>query len=137
MFGCWVAFGSAALHLLGHVAGGLQGATDAERQLLQMAASSKFAFPGGAQRSLMDLLNGFGLIFAAQLATMGALGLIIQKRSDDELLMLATARVLTGGGVVLLVISFTHFFIIPTMCIALMTLCFGLASVRGPEGPGH
>ena len=46
---------------------------------------------------------------------------------------LAVARVFALSAAVLLVISLTHFFIIPTICIALVAVCFAIASVAAPE----
>ena len=68
------------------------------------------------------------------LATIGGGGLVIQKRAaTDPIIVLAIARALAVSAAILLVISLTHFFIIPTMCIALVAVCFAISSVRGPS----
>ena len=53
-------------------------------------------------------------VVGALLAVLG-LGLIVMRRSDDLMLMLSTARALAGAYVVMLAISLTYFFIIPTI----------------------
>ena len=129
-FGCWAAFATAALHLVGHVTGPAAPVNDTERQLAELATTYRYALPGGAERSLMDFLNGFSLMFSLFLATLGALGLVIAKRGrDDEVLIKTAARLLAGVSAVLVVISMTHFFIIPSMCLALMAVSFACASV--------
>jgi hypothetical protein len=59
---------------------------------------------------------------------------VIQKRAaTDPIIVLAIARVFAVSAAILLVISLTHFFIIPTMCIALVAVCFAISSVAAPE----
>ena len=129
-FGCWAAFGTAALHLFGHVVGPVAPNNDTERQLVELATTYRYLMPGGAERSMMDFLDGFSLMFSLFLATVGALGLVIAKRGrDDEVLIKTAARLLAGVSAVLVVISLTHFFIIPSMCLALMAVSFACASV--------
>jgi hypothetical protein len=131
--GCWSALATAAVHMIGEVQGLGSPANDVERQLMNLSTSYHFALPGGASRSLMDLFNGFSLMFALLLATIGAIGLMVHKRArQDTLLMLGVARTLAVSCGVMLVVSMTNFFIIPTMFIALITTCFALASVQPP-----
>ena len=93
----------------------------------------RFAFPGGPARSMMQLLNGFSLLFAVLFAALGAIGLIVTKRGQhDPQLMYAAARALAVASASVLVISLTHFFIIPTMLFAAVTVCFAIAAVRAP-----
>lgn len=132
--GCWIAFLAAAVHLAGQLAGGLRPGNDTERQLLGLATTYRFAMPGGAERSLMDFIHGFGWSFALFAATMGAVGLVAASRGrTDGALARATARVLAAAGAMLCVISLVYFFLVPTAFLLAMTVCFGLASVRAPE----
>jgi len=129
-FGCWVALGTAVLHLIAHVAGPAAPANDTERQLVDLATTYRFAMPGGAERSLMDFLDGFSLTFSLFLATLGAVGLVVARRGrEDPVLFRAVARSLTAASAVLVVISLSYFFIIPSMCLALMAVSFACASV--------
>jgi hypothetical protein len=80
----------------------------------------------------MDFLSGFSLAYSVFLATLAGAGLMIAKRGDPMLVQ-AAARVFAAGSVALLVISLTHWFIIPTIFITFFTLCFVLASVPRPE----
>jgi hypothetical protein len=131
--GCWVAIITAAVHLSGQIFGPQPPADDTERQLIDLATNYRTIMPGGDARSLMDFLNGFSLSFSVFLALVGGLGLIISKRGrDDGRLMLAVSRAIAGAGVVLVVISLTHWFIIPSMMLALMTFCFLFAAVQPP-----
>jgi len=130
--GCWAAILTAVVHLFGHIAAPQTSTNEIEEQILQSAASYQFELPGGGRRALMDLMNGFSLSFPVFLATLAATGLMIAKRGDTMLIQ-AGARVFAAGSVAILVISLTHWFIIPTIFIAFFTLCFVLASVPQPS----
>ena len=130
--GCWALIITAAVHLFGHIAGPQTAANEIEEEILQKAASYQFELPGGGRRALMDLMDGFSLSFPVFLATLAATGLMIAKRGDTMLIQ-AGARVFAAGSVAILVISLTHWFIIPTIFIAFFTLCFVLASVPQPD----
>jgi hypothetical protein len=131
--GCYATLLTVAMHMFGHVVGGFQPENEAEAKVIDLATNYKFALPGGAERSLMDLTNGYSLTFAMLLATVAATGLVIAKRGrEDGRLMLAVARTFAIGSAVLTVIALTNFFIIPAMCLALMTVCFAIASVASP-----
>lgn len=132
--GCWLAIATAVAHLAGVIAGRPAPANPTERQLFELAAEYRFALPG-AERSLFDLLDGFSLAFAVLLATVGAIGLAVAKRGrGDAQLMVAVARGLALAGVALLVISVTHWFLVPSLFLAMMTTAFVFVSVRPPAG---
>lgn len=129
--GCWTAFVTAALHLAGHVAG-MQPVTPDEVRVIAAASEAVLALPG-ATRSILDLFDGFSLTFTLFLAFWGGLGLMILRRGrDDADLMYAVARTMAGAGVVLLVISLSYWFLIPSLCAAMIAVSFGVASVRAP-----
>jgi hypothetical protein len=131
--GYWVAILTALFHMVGHVSGPAPAANDTERQLLDLATDYRMLMPGGSERSLMDVLSGFSLSFAVLVGLIGGLGLIVQKRGrNDGPLMLAVSRAIAAAGVVLVVISLTHWFIIPSLMLALMTFCFLFAAVQPP-----
>jgi hypothetical protein len=133
VFGCWTTIVTALVHVAGHLAGPSAPVNDTERQLTALASTYRFALPGGSNRSLMDFMDGFSLVFALLLATIGGVGLIIRKRaSHDAPFMLAVARTFTVSSVALLGISLTKFFIVPTLFIAVMAVCFFCASVQSP-----
>jgi uncharacterized membrane protein len=82
---------------------------------------------------MMDFVDGYSLVIALLLATMGGVGLLVQKRArEDVLLMSGMARMMAVSSVVLLVISLMKFFIVPTLFIALMVVPFLVASVEAP-----
>jgi hypothetical protein len=131
--GCWVAITTAAFHLAGHVAGPAEPANATEVTLQQLATDYRLTTPGGAERSLMDFLNGLSLAFALSLAVLGSVGLLVVKRAaHDALLMLAVARSLAVGSAGFLAISLSYWFIVPSVFLVMMTLAFSLASVRSP-----
>jgi hypothetical protein len=133
-FGCWATLLAAAVHLIGHVAGHPPPSNDVERQLEDLATTYRYTLPGGTERSLTDFMNGFSLMFAVQLTAMGVLGLVIIKRGqNDAALMLAASRTLALVSIGLLFISLTHFFIVPTLFIALMAISFAVSAVRAPS----
>jgi hypothetical protein len=132
--GCVATLLCAVLHLVGHISGGPPAANDTEVKLLDLASSYKFSLPGGVHRSIMDFQNGYSLSFAMLLGTIGATGIIVAKRGQQDLLLiLAVARQFAVASTLLTVIALTHFFIIPSMCFALMAVCFAIASVAPPE----
>ena len=132
--GCWVTIGTAALHLVGHLAGPQTPTNDTERQLLELATNYRYMLPGGTERSLMDFVDGFSLMLPVLLAAIGAAGIVVRKRgSHDIALMLGVARTCAVTSVVLLGLSLLKFFIVPTMCFAAMASCFLTASIAPPE----
>ena len=128
--GCYVAFGTAALHMIGAVLSPQPPPVDdTHRQLLELATTYKLQLPGGPNRTLMELTDGFSLFYSLMLALTGGLGVIVLRRAaNDDVLFLATARALAGGYVVLLAISVTYFFVIPTSLTAVAALAFAIAA---------
>ena len=128
--GCWAAAITAAVHMVGVLAGPQPPTNETEKVLLDLAESYQFPLPGGGRRSLMEFMDGFSLTFALCLATIGGLGLLVARRAEaDRVLVTAVTRALAGFSVVLLVISLTHFFLVPTLFIAATALCFVLAAL--------
>jgi hypothetical protein len=131
--GCIAAVLTAAVHLVGHLLGPQPPANDIERELVTLATTYEFQLPGGASRSLMDFMDGFSLMFSVLLAALGGVGYLVEKRAaGDALLMAGVARVLAGASAVALVITLTHFFIVPALLMALVAVCFAIASVKAP-----
>ncbi len=131
--GCWAAIAVALVHLAGHIIGPPSPNTDEGRVIADVAENAQFELPGGARRSLVELLDGLSLAFVALMTTLGAAGLMIQKRSNDAMLLQTVARVFAVCLCGLLIISLTKWFIIPTILIAFVTVAFALASVRQPS----
>ena len=129
--GCYVAFFTAALHMVGHFMMAPSG--DADRALFEHMQSVPLGLPGAPSHTMMDLYRGFSMVYSLMLALTGGLGLIVARRGvQDPTLMLAVARALAGGYFVMTVIGFSNFFIIPNMLMAAIFVCFALASVRSP-----
>jgi hypothetical protein len=129
--GCYIAFFTAALHMVGHFL--VAPNNDAERQLFDHMQTLPLGLPGAPGHTMMDLYKGFSMIYSLMLALTGGLGLIVARRGmQDPTLMLAVARALAGGYLVMTVIGFANFFIIPTALMMAVFVCFALASVRSP-----
>ena len=129
--GCYVAVFTAALHMVGHFL--MAPNTDEERQLFEHMQTLALNLPGAPTHTMMDLYRGFSMVYSVMLALTGGLGLIVARRGiQDPTLMLAVARALAGAYLVMTVIGFTNFFIIPTALMLAVCVCFALASVRGP-----
>lgn len=126
--GCWAALVTAGIHLLGHIAGPQPPANDVERQLMQLFETYRFPLPGGGARSLSEFMSGFSLVFSAALAMFGGTHLLVVRRCGaDRALMGMMTRLALAYGVTLVAISLTHFFSIPTLCLAVVTLLFAAA----------
>lgn len=134
--GCWCTVLAAVVHLAGYLSGPHVPANETEQQLIDLASSYQFELPGGGRRSLMEFMNGFSLSFSLLLATMAGMGFIMLRRGgDDAVMMLAAARAAAACSFVLLAISLTHWFFVPTIFIAAMAICFvGAALGRDMKG---
>ena len=127
-FGCWVALGTAVLHVVGFLAAPLLGSGSAA------AAAASVRFADGSERALGDLLVGLNLAYAGFLAFIGTAGLAVARRGRDRVeLMADVARVLALASLSLLVISLVYFFLVPTLLMAVLLICFTLAAVRPPD----
>ncbi len=133
LFGCWVALGTAVLHLIGMVVAPLP-APAAGAEGFRAAAGSLIVFPDGTERALGDVLTGFNLAYVRLRATMGGVGLAAARRDGDRRRHLVDiARVQALVCLALLVTSLVYFFLIPTLLVAVMLVCFTLGAVRAPE----
>ena len=131
--GCYLAVATALVHMLGAHILASPPETDEHRRLFEMMESTALGLPGAPGHTMMDIQKGFSLTYALMLALTGGLGLIVARRGvQDPTLMLAVARALAGGYLVMTVLGFTNFFIVPTMFMAAVFVCFALASVRSP-----
>ena len=73
------------------------------------------------------------LLFSVCLAAVGAMGLVVFKRGqDDALLMYGVARNAAIATTTLLVLSLAYFSIGPAMLIAAVTTCFAVSAVKAP-----
>ena len=126
--GCWAALVTAAVHLIGHLSGPPPPANDTERELFRLYESYRFALPGGATRTLADFMRGFSLLFAVFFATLGGVSLLVVRRcARDGPLMAMLMRLVLASCVTALAISLTHFFVVPTLMIAVVAVCFTAA----------
>ncbi len=132
--GCWVAWGTAALHVVGLMVAPLPAAAGSGADALRAAAAAVVVFPDGTERTLRRVFVGFSLSHALLAATLGAVGLAAIRRGRSHAEWLAgIARVEALVSLALLVISLTHFFLVPTFLVAVMLICFTLASVQAPK----
>jgi hypothetical protein len=131
--GCWATLATAVAYLVLHVMAFGLSTTDAGRQALAMAESSRFTIAGGGTRSLADLLGAASLMFDILLAAMGAAGLAA-ARTNDRVVVRGVARVFSIACVVLVVIALLDVSLVFAMLLAALSVCFILASVVSPEG---
>jgi hypothetical protein len=132
--GCWMAIVTAAVHLAGHLLGAAEPANDTEDTLITLATTYQFTFPDGAERTLMDLMDGMSLAFVLLMTVLGVAGLQVAKHGQEHgALMASAARVMAAGSVLLLVISLVYWFLMPSLLIAMMTFAFAFAAVKAPE----
>jgi hypothetical protein len=131
--GCWVAWAMAAGHVAAVVALPMAAPGVGNGEAVAAAAGVSLTFPDGTLRTLGDLLTGFSLAYALLAAAVGGIGLAAVRRGrGDAALMADIARALAIVCLALLLISLTHFFLVPTLIVAVMLVCFTLAAVRGP-----
>jgi hypothetical protein len=80
--------------------------------------------------------EALNLTFAASFAAIGAIGLAVGKRGQaDAQLMYGVARYCAIASATLLVLSLIYLFvvfIVPTLFIAAVTMCFAVAAVKAP-----
>ena len=120
---------TAALHMYGQ-SQGFQSTVPAEQELIRQVTTVRMQLPGGTERTLMDFLDGFGLIFAVFLAVTAAIAFLVARRaSSDPALANALARMLAAAYIVLTVVSIAKFFIIPTICVGAVALALIAAIV--------
>lgn len=126
-FGCWSAIAAAMLHLAAYFA------VPADLSTLDAAAVAAphvFVVPGMFQPSLLSVTSGLSLSLALLLASIGGAGLAVVRHGGDhaKLLRGVSGAFALGTGA-LLVVSVAQFFGVLTFVIAVVALCFGLASV--------
>lgn len=117
--------------MLGHAQGAPIPANDTEATLFKLMSSHRID-AAGTRLTVETLLDGFSLSFSLSLAWVGGLGLLVLRRGDPNLVrgVALVDAILTA---VLLAISFTHFPLPPTVCIAVMLVGFVGAAIGRPS----
>ena len=122
----YLALATAALHMVGQALG-MQSEDPIEQQLITQASTVRLALPG-ASRTLMDLIDGFGLVFVTFLGTTAGIAFLVARRAaSDTALAQALTRTLAAAYVVLTVVSIMKFFLMPTACLGLIAIALLLA----------
>jgi hypothetical protein len=128
--GCWVAFATAIVHLVEHVAGLNTPSPEMVAAIDSLRATYVILIPGLHQPTFLGVFHGFSLSLSLLVATLGAVGLVVLKYAADQpLLLRGVARALALGSGMLLVLSVEGFFSLQTFFIATMALCFALSAV--------
>jgi hypothetical protein len=123
----YLALLTAAVHMVGEALG-MQSDNPIEQQLITQASTVPLALPG-ATRTLMNLIDGFGLVFVTFLGTTAGIAFLVARRAaSDTALAQALVRTLASAYVVLTVVSVMKFFLIPTACLALIAVSLLLAA---------
>jgi hypothetical protein len=127
-FASWASLALAALLVAGHVfAPGL--APEAASRLGQDPPPFIWLVPGLMHPTAAGALTGLSLSVSLLTATIGAAGLVVAKRADDEVLMRGVARAFALGTAGLLVLSIADSFGVQTFVISVVALCFAMAAV--------
>ncbi|MBK9965129.1 MAG: hypothetical protein IPP07_09635 [Holophagales bacterium] len=135
--GAWTSILTALAHLAGHVAGPEAPKNETEAVLTELMTSYGFALPGAPRRTMMELFDGFSLTFTLFLALTGILALAIARsRGAVPELYRFTAVALAGTYGILSGISLRHFFLAPTLCLALAFVAFAVSlAAEGRPAP--
>ena len=80
--GAYAMLVTAGLHMIGHFSSA-EPANETEETLLALMTTYRFDF-GGIERSMMDFLQGYSLIFAASLLFVGALNIVVARARGDD-----------------------------------------------------
>ncbi len=89
---------------------------------------------GGIERSMMDFLQGYSLIFAASLVFAGSLSLVVVRaRGDDHEFLRTLTWMDAGYTTVLLAISVAYFIYPPIITIGFILLCFVVSLLVGAK----
>jgi hypothetical protein len=127
--GCWLAFATAGVHLVGHL---LMAGTVGPAVLVDGVDRPSYVIlvPGQDVPTPEQVADGLSLAVALLLGTLGATGLVVHRRGqEDAVLLRGVARAYAIGSAVLLVIAVLNFFSLQAFFIATMALCFALAAV--------
>jgi hypothetical protein len=104
---------------------------DTERQLFELAETTKLDVGNGATITVNGTQMGFGLWFSLSLIWAGTVSLFLAKQLGENKTVLRkiaglnASALLIGSG-----ISLLYFFFIPTICLALALVFFSLATIR-------
>lgn len=132
--GAWISIVTAFVHLAGHVAGPQAPKNETEAKLTELMTTYALELPGAPRRTMMELFDGFSLLFSLTLALTGILALAIARsRGVVPELYRFTAIALAGSYGILLGISLKHFFLAPTVCLGLAFLAFAVSLVPARE----
>jgi hypothetical protein len=124
--GCYALIVTSVVHLIGHFSGPPPPANDTERTLLQLLQTYVIDLPGGG-RTFEQLMSGFSLAYSIFMAWIGAIGLMVMRRTGDAGIQRGLARINLLGALAMLVLSLTYWFIIPTAFSAVVLVAFACA----------
>ncbi len=128
--GLWVAGITGALHGIASMQPNPPAANDTEATLFKLVATTAIDFgAGGPRLTFEQILDGFSHSFTLMMAWVVALGVVALRAGGATLT--AVARVNAAAFALLFAISALHFPPPPTVCIAVIVVAFGLASLGG------
>jgi len=127
-FASWASLALAVLLLVGHVFAPSLPPETASR-LAQDPPPFIWLVPGLMHPTAAGALAGLSLSVSLLAATIGAAGLVVVKRADDQILMRGVARAFALGTTGLLALSIADSFGVQTFVISVVALCFAMAAV--------
>lgn len=102
---------------------------ETERQLMELMTNYKFDLIG-SMRTMDDLMRGFSMSFMLAMFVMGSLAMLLVREQAG--LVKRAAFIYTIWLALMNVVSFVHFFVIPTSLLVAAFLMFGLAWMTLP-----
>jgi hypothetical protein len=128
--GCWAAFAVAALHVGVHVLGHADLSPHAQAGMSMLPPDYVVLVPGLRQPTYLSVVNALSLSYALLFAAIGAAGLAVVRHGQYEpKLLRAVAGAFAIGTGMALVVSVVLSFSLQTFVLAIVPMCFGLASV--------
>ncbi|HEY7515440.1 MAG TPA: hypothetical protein VIC87_13225 [Vicinamibacteria bacterium] len=125
---------TAALHLVGHLAGQPPPRNETEAELRKLMTEYR-ADVLGVPLTMQDLVSGFSLCYSLFLAWVGLVALLLVRRAGPERFMRSVAVLCALGAVALLAVSYRYFPLPPTICAAVIVLGFAGATIPGGKAP--
>src|SRR3989304_10143008 len=115
---------TAALHTIGHFFGLPSPTNETEETLLTLMTTYRIDF-GGMERSMMDLMRGYSLTFAAALLFAGVMNLaVIRSQAANPALIRTVTLIDVFYAAALLAVSMVYFIYPPLVLVGLVFLCF-------------
>ena len=124
---------TAALHTIGHFFGRPEPTNETEETLLTLMTTYRIDF-GGMERSMMDLMRGYSLTFAAAFLFAGVMNLaVIRSQAANHSLIRTVTLIDVFYAAALLAVSMVYFIYPPMVLVGFVFLCFVISFLVAPR----